>query len=71
MLLIVVIMALPRLCGAVSMTTYHFTVVLAGLREISDELADALFEAGCDDGLAGSSNGVASVIFDRQAESLE
>ena len=54
-----------------SPTTYHFTVVLAGLREISDDLAEALFEAGCDDGSPGSSQGVATIGFDREAESFE
>lgn len=53
------------------MTTYRFTVVLAGLDEISDDLADALFEAGCDDGSPWSSQGVAAVGFDREAESFE
>ncbi|HUT91054.1 MAG TPA: hypothetical protein VMY37_16245 [Thermoguttaceae bacterium] len=53
------------------MATYRFTVILAGLREISDELADALFEAGCDDGSPWSSQGVAAVGFDREAESFE
>jgi hypothetical protein len=50
---------------------YRFTVVLGGLREISDDLAEALFEAGCDDGSPWSSEGVAAVAFDRQAESFE
>ena len=54
-----------------SLTTYRFTVVLAGLREVSDDLAEALFEAGCDDGSPWSSQGVAAVGFDREAESFE
>ena len=53
------------------MATYRFTVILAGLDEISDDLAEALFEAGCDDGSPWSSQGVAAVGFDRQAESFE
>jgi hypothetical protein len=55
----------------VIVTTYRFTVILAGLREISDDLAEALFEAGCDDGSPWSSEGVAAVGFDRRAESFE
>jgi len=51
--------------------TYRFTVILAGLREISDDLAETLFEAGCDDGSPWSSQGVAAVGFDREAESFE
>ncbi len=53
------------------MRFYQFDVVLAGLSEISDELADALFSAGCDDGTACSSEGVAWIGFTREAESLE
>jgi hypothetical protein len=53
------------------LTTYRFTVVLAGLCEVSDDLAEALFEAGCDDGSPWSSQGVAAVGFDREAESFE
>ena len=52
------------------MTTYHFTVILAGVDEISEDLAEALFEAGCDDGSPWSSRGVAAVVFDREAESI-
>ena len=53
------------------MCYYQFDVVLAGLSEISDDLADALFEAGCDDGTPCSSNGVAWIGFTREADSLE
>ena len=53
------------------MAIYRFTVILAGLGEISDDLAEALFEAGCDDGSPWSSEGVAAVAFDREAESFE
>jgi hypothetical protein len=53
------------------MAAYRFSVILAGLREISDDLAEALFEAGCDDGSPSSSQGIAAVGFDREAESFE
>ena len=53
------------------MRFYQFDVVLAGLSEISDELADELFAAGCDDGTACSSEGVAWIGFTREADSLE
>ena len=53
------------------MKTYEFDVFLAGLSEITDEQADALFAQGCDDGTPASSNGVAWVHFDRRAPSLE
>lgn len=54
-----------------SPTTYHFTVILAGVDEMSEDLAEALFEAGCDDGSPWSSGGVAAIGFDREAESFE
>lgn len=53
------------------MTKYDFSLVLKGVEEIDDDLADALFAAGCDDGTPGSCEGVARVDFHREAESLE
>jgi hypothetical protein len=53
------------------MTEFEFTVILAGVSEITEELADALFEAGCDDATPSSSGGVTRVAFDREARSLE
>ena len=53
------------------MTTWEFTVMLAGVDEITPELAEALYEAGCDDGTVGSSCGIATVSFAREASSLE
>jgi hypothetical protein len=42
---------------------------LAGVSEITAEMAEALF-AGCDDSNPWSSEGVVSVGFDREAASL-
>jgi len=53
------------------MTCYRFVVILRGLDVIDDDLANALYEAGCDDGSPFSSDGVAAVGFDREADSLE
>ena len=53
------------------MKSYEFDVILKGAHEITDEQADALFAAGCDDGTPASSCGVAWVHFDRDANSLE
>ena len=53
------------------MTKYDFTVVLAGCPELTDDLCDALFAAGCDDGSPGSSCGVTRIDFHREAASLE
>ena len=52
------------------MKTYEFSVILKGVSEVDDDLADALFAAGCDDGTPASRDGVAWVHFDREAESL-
>jgi hypothetical protein len=53
------------------MKTYEFDVILNGVREVSDEQADALFAAGCDDGTPACSNGLAWIHFDRESASLE
>jgi hypothetical protein len=49
---------------------YEFTVVLANLDEMTADLANALFAAGCDDGHPWSSDGVAAVKFNRDADNL-
>ena len=53
------------------MTKYEFTLVLKGPLELTEEVADELFEAGCDDGTPGICNGVFSIDFHREANSLE
>ena len=51
--------------------TYHFTIQFRGIDYMSEELADRLYEAGCDDCLPGSHGGHAYAGFDRKAGSLE
>ncbi len=53
------------------MKEHEFTIVLAGIAEITDEAANALYEVGCDDGSPSSCDGVVSVDFHRDAASLE
>jgi hypothetical protein len=53
------------------MTTYDFTIVLGGIDELSVELADRLFTAGCDDGTPSQRNGVVQIGFSREAADLE
>jgi len=53
------------------MTKYVFTLVLSGSLELSEDIADALFEAGCNDGTPGTSGGVFSIDFHREGNSLE
>ncbi len=53
------------------MKTYEFDVVLKNVSEVTDEQADGLFAAGCNDGTPASCDGVAWIHFDREAASLE
>ena len=53
------------------MKTYEFDVLLKDVLEVTDDQADALFAAGCDDGTPTCCNGRAWIHFDRQAQSLE
>ena len=50
---------------------YRFAVILRGLDVIDDDLAERLYESGCNDGSPFSSCGVAAVGFDREAGCLE
>ena len=45
------------------MNKYDFTLILAESLELTDDIADALFEAGCDDGSPGTCDGVFSIDF--------
>ena len=54
-----------------SMTKYEFTLILKGSPELTEQIADELFQAGCDDGTPGTCNGVFSIDFHREADSLE
>ena len=55
------------------MTTYGFTVTLAGEKsmEEGDDIADALYGGRCDDAAVHSSGPTVHVSFDREAESLD
>jgi hypothetical protein len=53
------------------MHKYDFTLILTELLELTDDLADALFAAGCGDGTPGTCKGVFSIDFHREAKSLE
>jgi hypothetical protein len=50
--------------------SHEFTVILAGVDELTVEVADALFEAGCDDCSPSSIGPIISLAFDREAGSL-
>jgi hypothetical protein len=53
-----------------ALSTHQFTVILEGLGDISEELTNRLFEAGCDDTLLRCCDGVVYLDFDRDAHSL-
>jgi hypothetical protein len=50
--------------------THSFTLFLRGLSGLSDKLENALFEAGCNDALLGTCDGVVYLDFDREAPSF-
>jgi predicted DNA-binding transcriptional regulator AlpA len=51
-------------------STHDFTLILAGVSESTEEMANALFEAGCDDALFGSRDGIVFLDFGREAVSF-
>jgi hypothetical protein len=53
------------------MRIYDFTLVLSSGIELTEELSEALFVAGCDDGSPGSCEGIVTIDFHREADSLE
>jgi len=53
------------------MKTFDFTVVLANRDDLSEDDAEKLFVAGCDDATPGVSNGTAQIHFSRDADSFQ
>jgi hypothetical protein len=53
------------------MAKYEFTLVLKRPLELTEEIADELFEAGCDDGTPGTYNSHFLIDFRRVGDSLE
>ena len=54
------------------METYSFSLMLVNVNDSlpMEEVADLLYEAGCDDGTYGVCQGVHTINFDREAKSL-
>jgi hypothetical protein len=50
--------------------THSFTITVAGTFELTDDIANALYEAGCDDASVRSEEPTVYLDFHRQAESL-
>ncbi len=55
----------------IPLQTYEFTLILEGAPEMTDELIDSAFEAGCDDGVIGQFNNIVYILFDREATNRE
>jgi hypothetical protein len=53
------------------MTTYDFMLILSAPTELTEEFANKLFAAGCDDATPSSSAGTLSIDFTRDATDLE
>jgi hypothetical protein len=52
--------------------SYQFTLILTGIKDLTPEVTDALYEAGFDDALVGMAAGVPYIdVNHRRAESLE
>lgn len=54
----------------IPLTTFSFTLLIDGPDLQTDENMNALFEAGCDDALFGSRDGIQFADFDRDAQSF-
>jgi hypothetical protein len=50
---------------------YEFTLTLSGVPELTRDVLDAFYEAGCDDALIGIRDGVAYADFCREADSRQ
>jgi hypothetical protein len=53
------------------METHQFTLVVEGPDLQSDDMVDALFEAGCDDALVGRTDAIQYLDFDREASGMD
>ena len=54
----------------ISMPVHDFTVRTAGVSVMDDDIFDALFEAGCDDALAGTDRDGDFLAFARAAPTM-
>lgn len=51
--------------------TYHFTLILQGIHEPSEEIENTLFEANCDDALLYFRDQIGYLEFDRASDNIE
>jgi hypothetical protein len=52
-------------------TEHDFTLVLSGITDLTSEVMNALYEAGCDDGTISLRSGRPYMTFSRQASSMK
>ena len=50
---------------------WRFTLHLRGVDVMTEELANRIYEAGCDDSSPSSSNGRVEICFDRESGTLQ
>ena len=50
---------------------WRFTLHLRGVDVMTEELANRIYEAGCDDSSPSSSNGRVEICFDRESATLQ
>ena len=53
------------------MKSWDFTIILKDVDNMTPELSDRLYESGCDDATVGSSTGISTASFSREAPSLQ
>lgn len=53
------------------MKMYEFTVVLRGNIELTEDVAEKLYLAGCDDGTPGTCGGAFQIDFHREGPTME
>ena len=53
------------------MNVYGFRVILDGIDVMTEDVAESLYTAGCDDCSPFSGDGLAGAVFDRRAVTLE
>jgi hypothetical protein len=51
--------------------SFEFTLILSGVETLSEELANSVYESGCDDCLPVSTGGKVYLDFSRKASSRE
>ena len=50
---------------------HHFTLIVDGVDLQHESVVDSLFDAGCDDALVSSADGIQFIDFDREAANLD